>query len=160
MIINLVVAFATLYYTLLSQFSLVRPQMSRLISRRAVKWQYLQCEEPSALRNKSKSLVAPEVASQFTLAIVFKIHSVGNFPSTFLTCATLTRGDLRRDTKRRAGAEDGEKEATANWDKEQHMGVGGGLPGAVLSIISVVPDVGITRPPTLRKPPAARRQLE
>lgn len=100
--------------------------MCRLISWEAVKWQHLQCKEPSAVGSKSKSLVAPEVTSQLTLAVVFKTYSEGKFPLTFLTCATLTRGDLRRDTKRRAWAGDGESEATANWDKEQHMGVWGG----------------------------------
>lgn len=141
----------------LSQLSLVRPQMSRLISSEAVKWQYLQCKEPSAGGNKSKSPVASEVASQFTPPVVFKRYSDGNFPLTLLTCATLTREDLRRDTKRRARAGEGEK--------QQLTGIrsniwGGEIPGAILSIISVVPGVGITRPPTLRKPPAARSQLE
>lgn len=94
----------------LSQLPLVRPQMSRLISSYAIKWQYLQCKEPSAGGNKSKSPVASEVASQFTPPVVFKRYSDGNFPLTLLTCATLTREDLRRDTKRRARAGDGEKQ--------------------------------------------------
>lgn len=143
--------------------------MSRLISSEAVKWQYLQCKEPSAGGNKSKSPVASEVASQFMQAVVFKREkekkggaSRQEFP---FNISDLHDVDKRRPQERHDGESRRRRKATASWEKEQHTRVGGGgveggIPGAVLSIISVVPGVGITRPTTLRKPPAARSQLD
>lgn len=125
----------------LSQLSLVCAQMSRLISSEAVKWPYLQCKEPSAGGNKSKSPVPSEVASQFTPAVIFKRYSDGNFPLAFQSGAALTREDLRRATQRRARAGDGEKQQRT-WLRSNiwEVGVWGESPGPFfqLSLWSLV----------------------